>query len=218
MNWLWIQIHSRGHYHLKYLDCFGHSLSAIFLKKCWMCHLHLNLQDQQAFVFFSRRNPCDSLNASSKFVQFLVLRAQYCFLWLSFLKQVWHLWDLECYSLYGWSRLTASATFDGDGWYGFSMIFLFVDFLFLFQLFEECFGNWGNMLGITFLSSLWHTFPPPHRSMTLENLHYKWNCFHKEWNFSLLTAWIHSFKMSGLLIRNLWNKMPYPFSSLIVQP
>ena len=162
-----------------------------------MCHLHLNLQGQQAFVFFSRRNltilvtHCIHLQSlcSSPF-----LRAHYFFLWLSFLKQVikslalgllcnisFCFVSLNTFSsalpcdLYRWSRLMAFATFDGDGWYGFSIIFLFVGL----QLFEDVLGIKEICLELHFYLIYDIPFLPP-RSMTLENVHYKWSCFHDE--------------------------------------
>ena len=75
------------------------------------------------------------------------------------------------------------ATFDGGGWYGFSIIFLFAgDFLF-FQLFEDVLGIEEICLALHSYLVLGVAFLPPYRSMTLENVHYKCNCFNEESSF-----------------------------------
>ena len=52
----------------------------------------------------------------------------------------------------------AFATFDGDGSYGFSIIFLFVsDFLFFFQLFEDVLGFEKICLALHSYEWMYHT-------------------------------------------------------------
>ena len=79
----------------------------------------------------------------------------------------------------------AFTTFDGDGWYGFSIIFFFAgDFLFFFfQLFEDVLGIEEICLALHSYLVSGISFLAPYGSMTLENVHYKCNCFHEESNF-----------------------------------
>ena len=75
------------------------------------------------------------------------------------------------------------ATFDGDGWYGFSIIILFAGNLLFFQLFEDILGIEEICLALHSYLVLGISFLPLYGIMTLENVHYKCNCFHEESNF-----------------------------------